>query len=199
MALLKTVIDGAPIGESPLHWYPGDDLLTPLERPRGIPIGNLTSQFFDNLYLDDFDHWMKEGQRIGAYLRYVDDMVALDDDKGRLTELRAAMRERLAGERLHLHPDKAHISPVRDGLNLLGYVVFPEFRRLRADNIRRFAHRLRHFARAYGDSRVHWEDIDPCVQSWIGHARHADTEGLRGHLFSSITFSRETGRAAPSA
>lgn len=199
MALLNTVIDGAPTGEAPLHWYPGDDLLTPLERPRGIPIGNLTSQFFANLYLDDFDHWMKEVQRVGTYLRYVDDMVALDDDKARLAELRAAVREKLAGDRLRLHPDKAHISPARDGLNLLGYVVFPEFRRLRADNVRRFGHRLRNFARAYGDGRMYWQDIDPCVQSWIGHARHADTEGLRTHIFSSVAFCRETGRRTPSA
>lgn len=199
LALLHVIIDGAPRSEAPPDWFVGDDLLTPLERERGIPIGNLTSQFFANLYLDDLDHWFKESLRMPAYLRYVDDMVVLDDDKGRLAEVRAAARERLATERLRLHPHKAHISPSRDGLNLLGYVVFPGFRRLRGDNARRFARKLRKFARAYADGQQDWGDFDPSVQSWLGHARHADTAGLRARIFSGVVFSREAGRRVASA
>ncbi|MCB1808134.1 MAG: RNA-dependent DNA polymerase, partial [Candidatus Competibacteraceae bacterium] len=89
---------------------------------KGIPIGNLTSQFFANLYLDDFDHWIKETLRAPAYLRYVDDMVLLSDDKRQLADWREHIRARLYQERLQLHPNKAHISPTRCGLNLLGYV-----------------------------------------------------------------------------
>ena len=100
LGLLDRIIDGSP--ESPANpgWFPGDDLLTPLERRCGIPIGNLTSQFFANLYLDDFDHWVKEVLRAPAYLRYVDDMVLLDNDKRRLADWRDAIHERLAQERL---------------------------------------------------------------------------------------------------
>jgi hypothetical protein len=193
--LLDRIIDTSPPGEADLAYFPGDDLLTPLERPRGIPIGNLTSQFFANLYLDDFDHWVKETLRAPAYLRYVDDMVLLDDDKGRLGEWREAIRERLAVERLRLHPRKAHIHLTRLGLNLLGYLVFPDFRRLRNDNGHRFHRRLRGFARAFQAGRLDWADFDPSVQAWLGHARHADTHGLCRTLFAGVSFRRGAGQA----
>jgi retron-type reverse transcriptase len=199
LGLLDRLIDTAPPGNPPVSYFPGDDLLTPLERPTGIPIGNLTSQFFANLYLDELDHYLKEGARVKAYLRYVDDMVILDDDKARLSELRQVVRERLARDRLRLHPRKAHITPVRDGLNLLGYLVFPHQRRLRNDNGHRFARRLRGFARAYGQGQMDWQDFNPSVQSWIGHARQADTEALRAKLFSETVFVRGTGREMPCA
>jgi retron-type reverse transcriptase len=98
--LFDRIIDTAPPVEGVAYGFPGDDLLTPLERRTGIPIGNLTSQFLANLYLDDFDHWMKEQQRQPAYLRYVDDMIVLDDDKGRLHDLLESAKERLALDRL---------------------------------------------------------------------------------------------------
>ena len=108
------------------------------------------------------------------------------------------MGERLAQERLQLHPRKAHISPTADGLNLLGYVVFPHHRCLRNDNGHRFSRRLRGFARAYAAGRVTLDDIKPSVQSWIGHAAHADTQRLRGKIFSGTVFRRGTGRETAS-
>ncbi len=196
LALLDRIIDTSPELRKSLIYFPGDDLLTPLERRVGIPIGNLTSQFLANLYLDDLDHFMKQDLKVGAYLRYVDDMVVLDNDKGRLAEVRAAVRERLAEERLLLHPRKAHVSPTAAGLNLLGYLVFPNHRRLRNDNGHRFARRLRGFARAFAQGLVTLADIKPSVQSWIGHAMHADTERLRSRIISRTVFRRGTGREA---
>jgi retron-type reverse transcriptase len=149
LALFERIIDTSPAVDGPVTHFPGDDLLTPLERRTGIPIGNLTSQFMANLYLDDLDHYVKEGLRVGAYLRYVDDMVVLDDDKGRLAEIRERVRETLAAQRLCLHPRKAHVSRTSDGLNLLGYVVYPARRSLRNDNGHRFVRRLRRMAAGY--------------------------------------------------
>jgi RNA-directed DNA polymerase len=199
LALLERIVDTAPEAAERAEYFPGDDLLAPLERRTGIPIGNLTSQFFANLYLDDLDHYLKERLRAKAYLRYVDDMVVLGDDKAWLAEIREAVREHLASDRLRLHPHKAHISRTRDGLDLLGYLVYPEFRLLRNDNGHRFARRLRRFAREYAAGRMGWKDFDPAVQSWIGHARHADTEGLRRRIFSATIFTRGVGREAPGA
>ncbi len=196
LALLERIIDTSPEVEKAPTYFPGDDLLTPLERRVGIPIGNLTSQFLANLYLDDLDHFVKQDMKVGAYLRYVDDMVALDNDKGRLAEVRAVIRGRLAAERLLLHPRKAHLSPTATGLNLLGYLVFPNHRCLRNDNGHRFARRLRGFARAYARGLVSLGDIKPSVQSWIGHAMHADTERLRARIISGTVFRRGTGREA---
>ena len=196
LTLLDRIIDTSPPVKQPPSYFPEDDLLTPLERRRGIPIGNLTSQFLANLYLDDLDHYVKQQLRVRAYLRYVDDMVALDDDKVRLAEVREAVRERLAAERLLLHPRKAHVSPTADGLDLLGYLVFPNHRRLRNDNGHRFSRRMRGFARAYAAGLIDLDDIKPSLQSWIGHAMHADTWGLRARVISSIVFRRGTGREA---
>ncbi|MCK7577133.1 MAG: reverse transcriptase domain-containing protein [Chromatiales bacterium] len=127
LALLERIIDGSP-DPPPTEpaYFPGDDLLTPLERRCGIPIGNLTSQFFANLYLNDLDHGIKEVLRAPAYLRYVDDMVLLADAKQELWAWRDWIAERLAEIRLRLHPAKAKVSRVGEGLDVLGYFVFPQ-------------------------------------------------------------------------
>ena len=208
VALLDRIIDGSPDaatdippfgkggqgGFSDPVYFPGDDLLTPTERRRGIPIGNLTSQFFANLYLDDLDHWLKEQRRVPAYLRYVDDMVLLADAKPDLHDHHAALAEFLNEERLRLHPRKAQVSRTGDGLNLLGYLVFPHRRRLRNDNGLRFRRRLRQFARAYAQGRLCLADINPSVQAWLGHARHADTFGLCQSIFNAVSFTRGADR-----
>jgi Reverse transcriptase (RNA-dependent DNA polymerase) len=97
-----------------LH-YPGDDLFAPCRRRRGLPIGNLTSQFFANLYLDCFDHFVTEVLR-APYVRYVDDFVLFDDKPAVLSEWRRRICQFLEGRRLKLHPNKTRIMPnVRAG------------------------------------------------------------------------------------
>jgi RNA-directed DNA polymerase len=80
------------------------------------------------------------------------------------------------------------------GLDVLGYRVFPHSRRLRNDNGWRFVRTLRAFARAYAAGRMEWAEIDPSVQSWVGHAAHADTLSLRQWIFSGIVFRRAFGK-----
>ncbi len=190
LLLLDRIIDSSQCEPEQWVYFPGDDLFTQAERKVGIPIGNLTSQFLANLYLDDFDHFVKEQLRAKAYLRYVDDMVILADDKTRLAELRKLCSERLERDRLKLHPRKAHITPVCFGIDLLGFRVLADHRRLRNDNGHRFARKLRRLATAYAQGRMDWDDIKPSVQSWIGHAKQAQTLGLRKNIFSEIVFQR---------
>ena len=99
--------------------------------------------------------------------------------------------ERLAALRLKLHLDRAKVSQVGEGLDLLGYHIFPHHRRLRSDNGLRFRRRLRAFARGYAAGRLDWADFNPSVQAWIGHACHADTLGLRESIFAVLYFQRE--------
>ena len=176
--LLDTIIDHGP-----------NDPRAP--EGRGIPIGNLTSQFFANLYLNEFDHAVKQSLKAPVYGRYVDDMVILHPDKGWLHEARAWCTEALLREGLVIHPDKSHIVPVSCGINYLGYLVWPCRRRLRNDNGHRFARKLRKMAAGYAEYRLDFaHDINPSVQSWCGHARHAATEGLLAALFRDIVFRR---------
>lgn len=191
MWLLETIIDGSPDYDAPLGYFPNDDLLTPLERRVGIPIGNLTSQLLANLYLNDLDHYLKEQLKVRAYLRYVDDLFVLGDSKTDLHRIRQAVETQLEKARLHLHPRKQQIIPVSCGVDVLGYYVFPYSRRLRNDNGHRFARRMKCWAAAYARGALELEQINPSIQSWIGHARHADTLGLRQRIFSTITFTRE--------
>ncbi len=194
LSLLQLIIDTSPPSPEPPEWFLGDDIFTPLERKKGIPIGNLTSQFFANFYLNELDHFIKEQCGIKAYLRYVDDLLVLHDDKRYLKEIQNQIREKLEEHRLRLHPRKAHIMPVRNGVDVLGYRVYPDFRLLRNDNGHRFSRKLRRMAFDFKKGHKQWEEVNASVQSWIGHARHADTLGLRKTLFDSVIFSRGPGR-----
>jgi RNA-directed DNA polymerase len=142
--LTDTIIDGSNPQEPVNLYYPGDDLLTPFERRRGLPIGNLTSQLFANIHLDGLDHFVKEVLRAKGYLRYVDDFALFHDDAGQLAAWRERIGAYLAQRRLSLHPHKTGIQPCAEPAEFLGFVLLPDGRRrLPEDNVRRFRNRLR--------------------------------------------------------
>ena len=124
LAVLDRIVDSSNPQE-PVHlYYPGDDLFTPYERRRGLPIGNLTSQLFANIYLDRFDHFVTEVLR-APYLRHVDDFALFADDRGRLEEWRDRAEAFLARRRLSLHPRKTHVAPAAAPATFLGFELRP--------------------------------------------------------------------------
>ena len=183
--LVRTILDGSNPQPEVVRHYPGDDLFAPFERRRGIPIGNQTSQFFANVYLDRLDHDVKETLRVPGYVRYVDDFLLFDDDKRRLHEVYAIIGDFLAQLRVRPHPRKCFVVPVTAGFTFLGYRIFPTHRRLDADNVRRFKRRLRRNRQAVAEGRLSTNELNACVQSWIAHAAHADTARLRARLLGS--------------
>lgn len=194
LALFEQIIDHAAVSEPKNQvYFSGDDLFTPQQRPKGLPIGNLTSQVLANLYLDELDHFVKEQLRVPAYLRYVDDLLLLGDSRSRLWEWQAEIASYLERLRLRLHPRKINLFRTACGVDVFGYRVFPGYRLLRNDNGHRFHRKLRGFARVYNSGYLDWSDINPRVQSWIGHSMHANTYGLRCQLFNSVCFTREQG------
>jgi len=112
--LMDRIVDGSNKQEPVNLHYPGDDLWTPYERRRGLPIGNLTSQFFANIYLDGMDHFCKEVLGAKGYLRYVDDFVLFHDDPEVLAAWRVRIARYLEGRRLKLHPRKTMIQPTAE-------------------------------------------------------------------------------------
>ncbi len=188
--LTGLIIDGSNKQEEIIDYFPGDDLFTPFARRRGIPIGNLTSQFFANIYLNDFDHFIKEKLQYRAYIRYVDDMVFFAHDKRRLWQTARQIEEYLSRERLSIHRAKTTVSPCAEGIDFLGYRVYPDHRRIRRDNAQRFERKLRKMAAMYQVGCVSLRQINASVQSWIGHTRHADTFALRKKIFDETCFSR---------
>ena len=164
------------------RYFPGDDLLAAL-RPRGLPIGNQTSQFWANVYLNPLDHFIKRELKCRAFCRYVDDFLLFHDDKQVLHAWRAALEEFLQGLRLTIHPDKSVVFPVRCGIPFLGFQIFPDRRRLLKGNVRAFLRRFRVQRRALRRGDLRWEDVKPSLISWNAHADHGDTWRLRTRLF----------------
>lgn len=188
--LARCIIDSSNPQEPVCDYFPGDDLFTPHTRRKGLPIGNLTSQFFANIYLNGFDHFVKESLGCHCYIRYVDDFVVLAEDKGFLHGVKEAMGGYLERLRLRLHPTKCQVFPVTQGIDFLGYRVYPDHRRLRRENAVYFRRRLKHLQKDYRDGRIDLERVSRSIQSWVAHVSHADTYGLRRAVLESCAFQR---------
>ena len=172
-----TIIDGSNEQEDVTGYFEGDSLFTPVERRRGLPFGNQTSQFFANVYLDPLDHFVTRQLRPGGFIRYVDDFVLFDDSKARLIEMNGLVKEFLEGLRLRLHERKSHVCRSADGVTFLGWRVFPGRMRLVRPNVVRFRRRLRRMQRAYADGRMSLEEIQPEFRRGLA-TRLAETHGV---------------------
>jgi RNA-directed DNA polymerase len=168
-----------------VQFFEGDDLLDTL-RPRGLPIGNLTSQFWANVYMNPFDHFVMRELRCTGYVRYVDDMLLFSNDKAALGCWRRAVVDRLARLRLTMHPG-AHARPVTEGFPFLGFVVFPNRRRLKRRKGIHFARSLRRAVDDHRRGRRSTAQIAAMVRGWVNHLRHASTVGLRRAVLRSVT------------
>jgi len=162
-------------------WFPGDDLLAAC-RPRGLPIGNLTSQFWSNCFMDPVDQFVKRELGCPAYLRYVDDMALFSDSKAELWAWKRALLERLAALRLTVHEGPAQVVPVQTGIPWLGFVVYPTHRRVKSRKVVEATRRLTARYDEWGAGRISFAEFDASVQGWINHVRYADSWGLRGHV-----------------
>ncbi len=186
--LIDTIIDASNEQEPVNHFFPGDDLFTSGERRRGLPIGNLTSQFFANVYLNCFDHFVKEKIKCGNYARYVDDIALFSDDRQFLADARFAIEEYLAGLRLKIHPVKSQLFETRHGAGFLGFKVLPNRIRVKTENLRRARRRLRGLKREYACGELGLPKVTESIQSWVAHLEHGDTWRLRERIFADAAF-----------
>jgi RNA-directed DNA polymerase len=188
LSLMDRIVDCSNPQEPVNLYFEGDDLFSPYCRRRGLPIGNLTSQFFANLYLDGFDHFVTEVLR-APYLRYVDDFALFHHDPSVLSEWCGRIDEFLVGRRLKLHPRKTVIQPTAVPAEFLGFTLHVSGRRtLPEDNVRRFRNRLRGLRDRWRAGTVRPNDIVSCVDAWIAHAKNANTWRLRHAIFRSGWF-----------
>ena len=194
--LIDTIIDASNEQPPAIEYFPGDDLLTPVQRRRGLPIGNLTSQFFANLYLSPFDHVAKRQLQLKHYLRYVDDFAAFSDDWHELAEARIAMEAYLATLRLKMHPIKSQLFETRHGANFVGFRVLPDRIRVRNDNLRRARRRMKQLQRDYEAGTITLKPLVQRLQSWEAHLLHGDTYRLRRKVFEAYGFKRKEEREA---
>ena len=157
---------------------------------QGMAIGNLTSQFFANVYLDDLDHYVQQDLGIKKYLRYVDDMVLLSNSKNELWAAAEKIKTKLAEVHMTLHPLKIQLYRTTNKVDMFGYQVSRSRRWLRNDNGFRFRRRLVSMAKQYKKGSADFYDMSPRINSWIGHAMHGETYGLRKSIFGNVIFKR---------
>lgn len=174
--------EGVLADEYDMIYFSGDMLLARL-RPRGLPIGNLTSQFWSNCYLNGLDWFVARELGCKAYVRYVDDFALFADNKRQLWQWRQKIATFLASLRLIIHENSTQVAPVNSGIPWLGFVVFPTHRKLKRRNMVQFTRRLERNLSLYQQKAISFAELDASVQGWINHVRYADTWRLREVIF----------------
>lgn len=158
LSLLKRVIESFSIGD------------------RGLPLGNLTSQLFVNIYMNEFDQFVKHTLKAKAYVRYADDFVLLSQDKGKLEQFLPHIKAFL-WDRLHLtlHPNKVFIKTLASGVDFLGWVHFPDHRVVRTATKHRMYRRLQ---------QIEWDKQS--VQSYLGLLNHGNSWKLQQRVNTNV-------------
>lgn len=146
----------------------------------GIPVGNLTSQLFANIYLDKLDKYIKHALGAKQYIRYMDDFIILSQDKDQLREWLADIESFLRDElKLELNP-KTTILAAKNGIDFVGYKHRATHRKVRQDSIKR----IKRTIKKCGYGKITKEQLQKSIQSWTGHAGHADSYNLRKKIIT---------------
>jgi len=188
LALVDLLIDRSNPQPRVDDYFPGDTLLTPAERRKGLPIGNQTSQFWANVYLNPLDHFVKRTLRVRGYLRYVDDFFLFGESKAQLWAWRDALAEFLETYRLRLKPNGVTLFRVRDGFPCLGYRVFPEIVLINRRAILRFRRRMPRVRALRRAGRLRLDQVKCAVFGAMGHFAQATTAHLRAQLLAEAWF-----------
>jgi RNA-directed DNA polymerase len=149
---------------------------------RGLPIGNLTSQFFANVYLNELDQFVKHTLKAKYYIRYVDDFIILSHDKEELSvfqeNIDMFLRSRL---KLVLHPRRRKLLPASSGIDFLGYIVRQNYVLVR----RRVVNNLKEKLRKFKKFNVSQKKRQATIASYLGHFRWANAYRLQKKLFKT--------------
>jgi len=156
---------------------------------KGLPIGNLTSQLFANIYLNEFDQFVKHKLKAKNYIRYTDDFVIVAGEwlylENIAIPIRSFLKEMLA---LKLHPKKVTIRKFHQGIDFLGYIVLPHHRLLRIKTRQRIFRKLKKRVNEYKNGTITKQTLEQSLQSYLGVLSHADTYKLECELKNQFWF-----------
>ncbi len=156
----------------------------------GMPIGNLTSQMFANLYLNELDQFVKHTLREKHYMRYMDDALVLHLNKKHLWQVKQEI-QRFVEDELHLVlNNKTAVRTINQGVDWVGYRVWSTHRKLRKSTAQKMKKRLKYLQKSYARGDADFEDINTSVQSYLGVLKHCNSYNLRQKLFSTLKFAR---------
>ncbi len=166
-------------------------IINSMANKTGIPIGNLTSQFFANLYLNELDYFVKFVLVEKHYLRYMDDFLIFGNDKKHLHKVKEEIAQFLGSAlKLNLHPEKTTVLPVNLGVDFCGFRIFKYFRKLRKSNLALFKRRTKKMQRDFSKWKITLKEVSDSIKAWIAHASWGDTYRLREKVMKNLVFSR---------
>jgi len=153
------------------------------EPEKGMPLGNLTSQFFANVYLNELDYFVKQKLKAKYYIRYVDDFVILHSSKEQLEEWKDKINNFLNNDlRLELHPEKSKIIPLSKGIDFVGFRNFYYFRLLRKRNINNMKSKIKQ----YKENKIPKVKLFKIYLGWKAYAKWADTLKIREEILKRM-------------
>jgi len=156
---------------------------------KGLPIGNLTSQLFANIYLNEFDQFIEHELKVKHYIRYTDDFVIVAENKPYLKNLIAPIRSFLSEKlALELHPKKITIRKFHQGIDFLGYIILPYCRLLRTKTRQRIFKKLKKRIEEYKRGEINKQTLGQSLQSYLGVLSHADTYKIGQELKNQFWF-----------
>ena len=145
---------------------------------KGIPIGNLTSQVFANIYLNELDQFAKHELKVKHYLRYVDDFLIFSESKQELHICKHKIKTFLKSICLTIPQAKTNIFKINNGVDFVGYKTHPSFIRLRKSNIKNFVKRTKRLRKLFSINAIQKTRIEKSIQSWLGYSSHADARKI---------------------
>ena len=149
-----------------------------------MPLGNLTSQFFANVYLNELDYFVKHKLRVKYYIRYVDDLIILHTSAKQLKIWREKIEKYLKEElKLELHPDKSRIISLSKRVDFVGFRNFYYYKLLRRRNI----HNMQRKIDLFNNGEISYEKFFESFQGWNAYAKWANSHNLIKKLISGIT------------
>jgi hypothetical protein len=197
----------AVFGCTPSKWknIPMHKSLFSVPEGKGLPIGNLTSQFLANVYMNCLDQFIKHDLKAHFYIRYVDDLILLHESPEQLREWKTCIREFLHDKlKLELHPDRQFIRPVSNGINALGYIIRPTHLLVRRRVVGNCVEKLERFEQAIvkknatsldfiirHDGDFSYDKLSAVINSYAGLFSHAATYGLLNRIFREFALLRE--------
>jgi retron-type reverse transcriptase len=141
----------------------------------GLPLGNLTSQLFVNIYMNEFDQFVKHKMKAEYYIRYADDFILISEDKDWLKKQIELIREFLSKKlKLELHPDKIFLKTLSSGVDFLGMVNFPKHRILRTATKRRMLRKFEVRRNDLKDELISEKSFNQSLQSYFGMLGHCN-------------------------
>ena|SRR3989344_2544098 len=156
---------------------------------KGVPIGNLTSQLFANIYLNKLDQFIKHQLKVKYYLRYADDFIILNENKNNCYYYIRILINFLGNNlKLRLHPNKILIRKLSWGIDFVGYVVLPHHQVLRTKTKRRILKKIKEKINQYRSGQINLESLGQSTQSYFGILKHANTYKLKQDLSNNIFF-----------